>query len=132
LSSATGVNGKASDLTKPYLNDRYQKLTMNTPKIISDWDKAQQGVSQGSVLSRLFFLLHINDLPYIISNISKPTLFADNTSIIFSNSDSIGYAPEFIAILDKINLLYAIDSLSISLNKTNYVDFKANQIQKLI
>ena len=69
---------------------------------------------------------------YIISNICKPTLFADNTSLIFSNSDSIGYAPEFTAIFDKIDLFFAIDSLSLSLNKTNYVDFATNEIQKLI
>jgi hypothetical protein len=112
LSSASGVNGKASVLTKSYLNDRYQRLRMNTTKIISDWDKVQQGVSQGLVVSPLFFLLHINDLPYIINNITKPILFANNTSIIFSNSDSIGYPPKFIAIFDKINVLFAIDSLS--------------------
>ena len=90
----------------------------------------QQGISQGSILSPLFFMLYINDLPHVISNISKPTFFSDETSIIFSNSDSIGYASEFITVFDKINLWFAINSLS--LNKTNYVDFTANQIQKFI
>jgi len=68
----------------------------------------------------------------MISNISKPTLLADNTSIIFSNSDSLSYASVFTAMFGKINLWFAISSLSLSLNKTNYVDFRANQIEILI
>jgi hypothetical protein len=83
---------------------------MNTAKIVLTGTKFNK-VSQGSILSPLFFLLYINNLPHI-SNISKPTLFADNTSIIFSNSDSSSYASEFIVIFDKINLWFAISSLS--------------------
>jgi hypothetical protein len=124
-----GINGKAGDLIKSHLNNRCQRLTINNEycKNSSDWGEVQQGVSQGSVLSPLFFLLYINILPYITSNIS---IFADNTSITFSNSDSIGYASEFIAMFDKINLWFSVSSLS--LNKSNYVDFTANQLQKLI
>jgi hypothetical protein len=128
------INGKAGDLIKSHLNNRYQRLTINNEycKNSSDWDEVQQGVSQSSLPSPLFFLLYINDLRHIISNISKTTLFADNASIIFSNSDSISYASVFTAMFDKINLWFAISSLSLSLNKTNYVDFRANQIEILI
>ena len=41
-----GMNGKAGDLIKPYLNDRYQRVTLKNEysKNSSDWDKIQQGV----------------------------------------------------------------------------------------
>jgi len=55
-------------------------------------------------------------------------LFADNTSIILSNSD---HATEFIATFDKINLLFAINSLSLNLSKTNYAHFTAKSNTKI-
>ena len=100
-----GINGKAGDLIKSYLNDMYHRVIIKNEfsKNCSDWDKDQQGVPQSATLGSLFFLLYSNDVPYVINNISKPTLFTDDTSIIFSNSESTD-ATEFIAPFDKINL----------------------------
>ena len=50
-------------------------------------------------------------------------MFADDTSIMFSNSDITDYATEFIATFGTINLWFTINSLSINLNKTNCVHF---------
>jgi len=58
-------------------------------------------------------------------------LFANNTSIIFSNSDSTDYVTEFIVTFDKINIWSAFISLSLNLNKTNYVHFTANTNTKI-
>jgi hypothetical protein len=63
--------------------------------------------------------------------ISKLTLFTDDTSIIFSNSESTDYAAEFIVPFDKINLHFAINSLSLNLNKSSYVHFTAKSNTKL-
>lgn len=40
------INGKAGDLIKSYLNDRYQRVTLKNEysKNSSDWDKIKQGV----------------------------------------------------------------------------------------
>jgi hypothetical protein len=40
------MNGKAGDLIKSYLNDRYQRVILNNEysKNSSDWDKVKQGV----------------------------------------------------------------------------------------
>ena len=58
-------------------------------------------------------------------------MFADDTSIIFSNSDFTDYATEFIAAFDKINLWFTINSLSLNLNKNNYVHFTAKSNTKI-
>ena len=44
------------------------------------------GVPQGSILDPLFFILYINDLLNALE-LSKTYLFADDTSIYYSNSD---------------------------------------------
>jgi hypothetical protein len=45
------------------------------------------GELQGSILGPLFFLIHINDLPTIVHNNNKMIHFADNTSIIITDSN---------------------------------------------
>jgi len=90
-----GITGTDNVLYKSYLNDRYQKvLTYNTNynySTLSNWTNNKHGVAQGSILGPLLFPLYINDLPKIINNISIPILFADNTSILFTNSNLINY-----------------------------------------
>jgi hypothetical protein len=48
----------------------------------SDCDKISHGVLQGSIFGPLPFLKYVYDLPKILSNISIPVLFTDDTSVI--------------------------------------------------
>jgi hypothetical protein len=84
-----GINGVAGKLIIAYFTDRHQRtiLNNNTASGVSEWQKVKQGVPQGSVLGPLLFLVCINDLPHSINKVSKPILFADDTSILCCKSN---------------------------------------------
>jgi hypothetical protein len=81
-----GFNGTAGKLIKTYLMDRQQRtvLNANITSGVSDLQNVKQGIPQGSILGPFLFLIYINDLPFITNKESKPILFADDTSILFS------------------------------------------------
>ena len=67
-----------------YLSNRIQ--TVNYKGIMSSPLTIKIGVSQGSILGLLLFLLFINDLPLVVSH-SNVHLFADDTFLSYSDSD---------------------------------------------
>ena len=73
-------NGIDSHLLKSfgsYLSNRKQRVVLNGQ--CSDWAPNLSGVSQGSVLGPLLFLIYINDLECCIK--SQIKFFADDTSL---------------------------------------------------
>jgi hypothetical protein len=70
--------------------DKYQRVEIKninfSHQAASKWGKIRHGVPQGSILGPFLFLLYINDLSNFVTNKSKPMLFADDTSIIVTNS----------------------------------------------
>ena len=116
-----GITGRANNLIKSYLSDRYQRVLIKnkySKNCFSDWEKVKQGVPQGSILGPLFFLLHINDLPGIINDISKPTIFADDTNIIFTHSKLTDFKDEINLVIEKISKWFQANSLILNFIKT--------------
>jgi hypothetical protein len=118
-----GITDSTGNLMKSYLSDRYQReLIRNTSSInyFSDWEKVRSGVPQGSILGPLLFLLYINDITDSInnlSNFSKLTLFADDTSIIFTHPNPTEFEKEFNKLFQKLIIWFETNLLSLNLKK---------------
>ena len=52
---------------------------MNVNGSMSEWTEVKSGVSQGSVLGPILFLIYINDMPKVLKNTCK--LFADDAKV---------------------------------------------------
>ncbi len=73
-----GIGEKLMKWMESYLRTRKQRVVMGD--VVSKWIDVVSGVPQGSVLGPLLFLIYINDLPEVISNVSK--LYADDNKIM--------------------------------------------------
>jgi retron-type reverse transcriptase len=61
-----GIRGKALDIIRSFLSNKYQFVETNCLK--SDLRPVSRGVSQGSFIGPILFLLFINDMPNCIHN----------------------------------------------------------------
>ena len=76
-----GIRGLALDWIRSYFSNRKQYVEYNGHR--SSRNEISCGVSQGSILGPLFFLLYINHINNA-SNLLTLILFADNTNIMYS------------------------------------------------
>ena len=72
-----GISGSLLNIHEEFRRNRKQRVVLNGQT--SNWENIHAGVSQGSILGPLLFLIYINDLAENLS--SNPKLFADNTSL---------------------------------------------------
>jgi hypothetical protein len=74
-------------------------------------------------LAPCFFLLYVNDLPNIISDISNPVLYADDTTLIITNSDSQMFEKDINAAILQLNRWFSSNLLLLNLEKTYFLQF---------
>ena len=80
-----GIRGNTLNWFMNYLSNRYQCVSMNNTT--SSFLRIRFGVPQGSILGPILFILYINDLPSV-STKQKFILYADDTNILYENSDT--------------------------------------------
>ena len=73
-----GVHGDLLNWCRHYLTDEQRVVVKGEA---SDWLTVTSGVSQGSLLGPLFFIIYINDLPGVISKNSPIALYADDSKM---------------------------------------------------
>jgi ribonuclease P/MRP protein subunit RPP40 len=72
-----GIQGALLHWITDFLSNRKQKVSVNGSS--SGWMDVTSGISQGSVLGPILFIIYINDLPDAIQNVAF--LFADDTKM---------------------------------------------------
>ena len=124
-----GVRGTSLRGFESYLSNRQQYVEFNG--VSSESCKMKYGVTQGSILGPLLFLLFINDL----CNVSKVVdfiLFADDTNIFFSHN----YFNLLPGILNskmlKLTQWCQANKLSINFKKSNFMVFSPPQRRKTL
>jgi hypothetical protein len=68
----------------------------------------------------LFFLLYVNGIPNVISNISNPVLYADDTNLIIINSNSQMFQKSINTAILQLNRWFSRSQVLLNLEKTNF------------
>jgi len=125
-----GVEGKFKALIASYLTGRYQRVALDNitdNSNYSKWEMIKCGVPQGSIVDPLFFLIYINDLLPIINKDNTKVLFADDTSIIITDSNRRDFNINANQIFHDINTWFNINLLTLNLSKTQYIEFRTKK-----
>ena len=115
-----GVRGTALKWIKNYLTNRTQYVSLNG--VNSQCGKITCGVPQGSILGPLLFLVYVNDIAHV-SNICKPVMYADDTSMFMSGKDTNVLVKNMNEELCKLVRWLNINRLSLNIEKTHYIVF---------
>ena len=116
--------GIALNWFKSYLADRTQVVKINN--VYSNELKITCGVPQRSVLGPLLFLIYINDI-YRLSKLLKFHLFADDTSIFFSNRDPKTIEKTMNQELSCVSNWLNANKLSLNVSKSSFILFHPPQ-----
>ena len=118
-----GITEVTNKLIDSYLSNRQQRVTINN--CTSTWKEIRHGVPQGSVLGPLLFLIYINDLSLNITDKCIPILYADDTSFLITDHDSIELRRKTNEVFTKINEWFHTNLLMLNYDKTFLLQFTA-------
>jgi hypothetical protein len=72
-----------------------------------------------------FLLFYINDLPKIINKDNNMVLYADDTSIIISDTNNFNFKTNLSHTFKDINTWFKVNLLTLNFKKTQYLEFRS-------
>jgi hypothetical protein len=123
-----GIDGKFKTLMESYLTNRYQKVTLE--KIGYNNNSSERvrincGVPQGSIVGPFFFLIYIYDLPALINKDNNIVLYADDASIVITDTNRDVFNLHANVLFNDINNWFKNNLLNLNFSKTHYIEFRS-------
>ena len=115
-----GIRGTPQKWFSSYLNNRTQFVEYHSDK--SELRNVSCGVPQGSILGPLLFLLYMNDIITVCKE-CNPILFADDTTLLYKDSDYNSLYRKANNELNNISNWFAANKLSLNVEKTQFIQF---------
>jgi hypothetical protein len=83
-----------------------------------------------SILRPLFFLLYINDLPKVSNRDNNVVLYADDASIVITDTNIRSYKITLNRTCGEVNTWFNANLLTLNFQKTQYMEFRARNCYK--
>ena len=120
------IRGPALKWLRSYLRDRKQYVSVNNSD--SSMKKITYGLSQGSILGPLLFIIYIYDIPEI-SSTAKFILYADDANIIVTANNTIEEVyNQLVSLVDNLEDWVHCNGLTLNLKKTKYLIFSRSKV----
>ena len=116
-----GIRGEAYDWFYDYLKNRTQLVSYHN--IQSNYADISCGVPQRSILGPLLFLIYINDMAFVSTQLFS-VLFADDTNMFSTDNDLEALIINVNTELEKIVKWLNANKLSLNIDKTHYMLFR--------
>ena len=110
-----GIRHNSYNILSSYLSERTQSVKIRNA--YSSYRHITMGVPQGSILGPILFIIYINDLPNLSSNITCLS-YADDTAILFRGDDIAHLQLKVNTLMMQINSWFNANFLSLNVSKT--------------